>query len=571
MAHETLVHALIASAKTSEGFIFVDGREAETPVSFHTLEGRAARAASALSERGVTSGDCVAIILPTGPSFFDALLGCQRLGAVPVPLYPPVRLGRLDEYVDKTVAMLNAVRATALISDKRVRRILGRVVEQRPTPSIRAEDLLNATPYDGPLPSADDLAMVQFSSGTTVAPKPVALTHRQVIANVDAILSFVPTNDGIRRVGACWLPLYHDMGLIGCVFSAIVSAGTLVLIPPEQFLAKPYLWLRAISRHKVTTSPAPNFAYALCTERIKDEQMDGVDLSSWALALNGAEPVAPASLRAFTERFAQWGLSPNALTPVYGLAEAALAVTFSDPATPFTTVHVDRDALAAGRDIVPIPATPTTVELASVGTPLPGFAVRVCTASGDDVATGSVGRVVVSGPSLMRGYLHREEQPIADGWLDTGDLGVVLGGDLFITGRAKDVVVLRGQNHAPHDIERAVDGIEGVRTGCAVAVGDVTEDGERLMVFVEARSPTNDMAAACHSAIRSCTGLEPSLVTILEPGTIPRTSSGKLRRGETLRRFHAGTLAPPESVSAWRMAGHLARSAVGWARARKSG
>ena len=570
MPHETLVHALAAGAKTPEGFIFVDGREAETSMSFHTLEERAARAASALRDRGVEPGDCVAIILPTGPSFFDALLGCQRLGAVPVPLYPPVRLGRMDEYVDKTVAMLNAVRATALISDKRVRRILGRVVEQRPTPSIRAEELLSAELYDGPLPSADDLAMVQFSSGTTVAPKPVALTHRQVIANVDAILSFVPTNDGVRRVGACWLPLYHDMGLIGCVFSAIVSAGTLVLIPPEQFLAKPHLWLRAISRHSVTTSPAPNFAYALCTERIKDEQMDGVDLSMWALALNGAEPVAPASLRAFTKRFAQWGLSPNALTPVYGLAEAALAVTFSDPTTPFTTLHVDRDALATGHNIAAISPSATTVELASVGTPLPGFAIRVCTATGDDAADGTIGRVLASGPSLMRGYLHRDEQPIEDGWLDTGDLGVVLGGDLFITGRAKDVVVLRGQNHAPHDIERAVDGIEGVRTGCAVAVGDVSEDGERLMVFVEARTPTDDMAAACHSAIRSRTGLEPSLVTILEPGTIPRTSSGKLRRGETLRRFHAGTLAAPESISAWRMAGHLARSAVGWARARRS-
>jgi fatty-acyl-CoA synthase len=570
MAHETLVHALTASARTREGFVFVDGREAETPLSFKTLEDRAARAATVLKDRGVKPGDCVAIILPTGPTFFDALLGCQRLGAVPVPLYPPVRLGRLDEYVDKTVAMLNAVRAVALISDKRVRRILGRVVEQRPTPSISVEELLTGTPYDGPLPSADDLAMVQFSSGTTVAPKPVALTHRQVIANVDAILSFVPTNDGVRRVGAFWLPLYHDMGLVGCVFSAIVAAGTLILIPPEQFLAKPHLWLRAISRHNVTTSPAPNFAYALCTERITDEQMDGVDLSTWALALNGAEPVAPASLRAFTQRFAQWGLSENALTPVYGLAEAALAVTFSDPRAPFTTVHVHRDALASGHDIVPIPAGDITVELASVGTPLPGFAIRVCNSAGDNVDDGTVGRVFASGPSLMQGYLHRDEQPIQAGWLDTGDLGIVLGGDLFITGRAKDVVVLRGQNHAPHDIERAVDGIEGVRTGCAVAVGDVSEAGERLMVFVEARIPTDDLAAACHSAIRSRTGLEPSLVTILEPGTIPRTSSGKLRRGETLRRFHAGTLAPPASVSAWRMAGHLARSAVGWARSRRS-
>ena len=562
----TLPSVLHHAADSGRSYIFVGGKEQETRLPFAELNDAVSRVAGFLQSKGIGPGDRVALVLPTSPAFLYAMYGCQRLGAVPVPLYPPVRLGRMDEYVDRTVAMLNAVDASALISDKRVRRILGRVAEARPTPLIKAEDLLTGDVFTGPGPGPDDLAMVQFSSGTTVAPKPVGLTHRQVLANVHAILARMRTVYDGPQVGACWLPLYHDMGLIGCVFSAIAAPGDLVLIAPEQFLAKPHLWLRAIHRHKVTVSPAPNFAYALCTERVTDEQMAGCDLSSWRFALNGAEPVAPASLRAFTQRFAEWGLLNTALTPVYGLAEASLAVTFSEPSDTVHTVHVDRAVLAAGRGISAVNATETTTELASVGTPLDGFDVQIRDANNSSLNEGDVGTVWAKGPSVMQGYLGRDEQPFDGDWLNTGDLGLFLDGQLFITGRAKDVVVLRGQNHAPHDIERAVDDVDGVRTGCAVAVGDVSSDGERLLVFVEAREPSDDLATGCRTAIRSRTGLDPDLVTVLEPGTIPRTSSGKLRRGETLKRFHAGTLLPPDSTSAWRMAGHLARSMLGWAR-----
>jgi acyl-CoA synthetase (AMP-forming)/AMP-acid ligase II len=356
-----------------------------------------------------------------------------------------------------------------------------------------------------------------------------------------------------------WLPLYHDMGLIGCILPALDRPSDITLIPPEAFLARPAIWLRALSNYEGTISPAPDFAYALCVERIRDEELDGVDLSKWCAALNGAEPIAPATLRAFRDRFARWGLRSEALTPVYGLSEAALAVTFSPMSEPFRTVRVDGEQLSQGRAV---PVDAEGIELASVGPPLPGFGVEVRSSEGERLAEGTVGHIHVSGPSVMKGYLDRDEQPIVDGWLNTGDLGFLTRGELVITGRAKDVIVLRGRNHAPQDLERAVDPVEGIRTGCAVAVGVVGEQGEQLIVFVEARSPREDLARDCLHAIQKATGLRPDLVLVLEPGTLPRTSSGKLRRGESLRRWQAGTLVPPQSVSVLKLAGTMARSTL---------
>lgn len=405
--------------------------------------------------------------------------------------------------------------------------------------------------------------MVQFSSGTTVAPKPVSLTHSQVLANSRAIsrmlLDRFPEAEGHAHCGVSWLPLYHDMGLIGCILPALDYPSDITLIPPEAFLARPALWLRALSTYGGTISPAPDFAYALCVERIKDAELEGVDLSRWVAALDGAEPISPANLRAFVERFGQWGLRESALTPVYGLSEAALAVTFAEMSEPWRSVRVDGAALARGRALV---VEEGGVELARLGPPLPGFEMEIRSAQGVVLPEERVGRLHVRGPSVMAGYLDRTEQPIVDGWLDTGDLGFVFEGELVITGRAKDVIVLRGRNHAPQDLERAVDEVEGVRTGCAVAVGRVSEAGEQVLLFVEVREPREGMADDCMRAVQAATGLRPDLVQLLEPGTLPRTSSGKLRRGEAMRRWEAGELTPPESVTALRLAGALARSAL---------
>jgi acyl-CoA synthetase (AMP-forming)/AMP-acid ligase II len=371
-----------------------------------------------------------------------------------------------------------------------------------------------------------------------------------------------------------WLPLYHDMGLIGCILPALERPGQLTLIPPEEFIVRPALWLQAISRYRATLSAAPNFAYALCTRKVRDEEMDGVDLSSWQVAINGAETVVPEVIRAFAGRFARWGFRPAAMTPVYGLSEAALAVTFSDPWQPCRSRHFDRAALAAGRAV---PAD-TGLELVSVGRPLPGFEVAIADGRPGRLDDGQVGRVLVRGPSLMAGYLHQDEataRTLRDGWLDTGDRGFLLDGELHLTGRDKDVLIVNGQNHAPEELERATESLAGVRAGCAVAVafrpeGAVTD--EVLLLVEAARDAAVDdragLARQCAERVLAATGVAPARVELLPPGTLPRTSSGKLRRQEALRRYLDGTLTPPKRVTAALLAGETVRSGLAFLRAR---
>ncbi len=577
-ARDTLVDCLLRAGEREtarDGLTFIDAQEREERLSWATVRDRALRAAGALHAQGVRPGDRVVLVLPTCPQFMDAFFGCTLLGAVPVPVYPPVRLGRLEEYYDRTAAMLRAVDAVALVSDARVRRLLGQVVARaRPRLGVISAEELSAGPAHAPVAARpDQLCMVQFSSGTTVDPKAVGLTHGAVLANVEALIEQILRVEPEVPGGASWLPLYHDMGLIGCLFPAVYHPGPLALISPEIFLLKPALWLRAIARHRATVSPAPNFAYGLVLERVRDEDLADVDgrgtrcdLSSWGMALNGAEPIAPRTLRAFRERFAAWGLRPEALTPVYGLSEASLAVTFSDPLTPFRTVRFERGSLAQGEARPASEQQPAerAVEMVSVGRPLTGFQVQIRSREGALLPEAALGHIHVAGPSLTSGYLNRDESPVREGWLDTGDLGFLMDGELYITGRAKDVLILRGRNHAPQEIEHAVDAVEGVRTGCAAAVAELSEEGERLLVFVEVREPTPTLAEDCRKAVLGSTGLDPGLVVLLEAGTLPRTSSGKIRRAETLRRWQSGELLPPKKVTPWLLAGALARSALGY-------
>jgi acyl-CoA synthetase (AMP-forming)/AMP-acid ligase II len=300
--------------------------------------------------------------------------------------------------------------------------------------------------------------------------------------------------------------------------------------------------------------------------------LDGVDLSSWRVALNGAEPVAPAVLRAFIERFSRWGLRREALTPVYGLSEAALAVTFSALDRPFTSTRFDREALATGGRAVP---ESDGVELVSVGRPLPDFELRLLDADHRPVGDNRIGRLLVRGPSLMDGYLGRPDDTAAalrNGWLDTGDLGFLHDGELYLTGRAKDVLILNGRNHSPSEVEHAVDTVSGVRTGCAVAASWRPDDAIRewLVVLVEAaRGVAEDLwsgiARDCIAEVRAATGLAIDRIEVLPAGTLPRTSSGKLRRVEALRRWLAGELTAPTAVGPVQIAGAMVRSSLAFA------
>jgi len=573
--HPTLVHALLAAAPHPSGVTFVGLSERETFLSWREVLARAARAAAAIAALGVEPGDRVAIVLRTEPAFLDAFLGCWLAGAVPVPLYPPVRLGRMDEYVRATGRMLEVSGARVVLSRGGVKRLLGEaVLRAGPTLGCHDADELLSVPGQVERDVApDELGVVQFSSGSTVDPRPVALTHGALAAQADALVAAV--RPGPADVLVSWLPLYHDMGLMGALLGAMSYPGPLVLIPPEHFLARPALWLRAIARHRGTISAAPSFAYAYAADRVKDAEMEGQSLATWRLALDGAEQVSAEAMRRFAGRFERWGFDPGALVPVYGLAEAALAVTFGRPGRAATSRRVDPVRLA--RDGV---AVPGGREVVSVGTPVPGVEVELRDGSDEAVPEGRLGRIHVRGPSLMREYVgdaRATAQALRGGWLDTGDLGFVSGGELFVHGRAKDVVVVHGANHAPEEFESALADVPGVRAGCAIAAGfsPDAEDGEALLVLVERRRGAAESDAAIEAAARrgilERTGVAAHTVRVLAPGTLPRTSSGKLRRQEAVRRFVAGTLAPPRSANALRLAIDVARSQLAYVLARRKG
>jgi fatty-acyl-CoA synthase len=572
--HRTLAHALEAAARHASGVTFVDLAERETFLSWREVRVRAERSAGALAAMGVRPGDRVAVVLRTEPAFLDALFGAWLAGAVPVPLYPPVRLGRMDEYVRATARMIAISGARLVVSGGGVRRLLGGAIELGAPPlGCRDAGELAASARGAAWDVApEDLGLVQFSSGSTVEPRPVALTHGALAAQADALVA--ATRATPADVLVSWLPLYHDMGLIGALLGAMSYPGPLVLIAPDHFLARPALWLRAVARHRGTLSAAPSFAYAYAADRVKDAELDGLSLATWRLALDGAEPVSAEAMRRFAARFARWGFDPGSLVPVYGLAEATLGLTFAAPGRPLAGRLVDPARLA--RDGL---AAPGRREVVSVGTPLPGVEVEVRDARGRSLPEGRLGRIFARGPSLMREYLGdpaATARALAGGWLDTGDLGFVADGELHVHGRAKDVVVVRGANHAPDEFEAAVAGVPGVRPGCVVAAGFAPgdADGEALLVLLERRRGARDDAAieaAARRAVLERTGISPHTVRVLAPGTLPRTSSGKLRRQEALRRFLAGSLAPPRRTTALRVALEAARSQLAYVRAWRRG
>lgn len=577
MIESTIGAALERAAASTRGIRFLDRRENETFLGYDQVYRRARIVAGTFQRLGIRPGDKIALVLPTAPEFFDAFYGAQLLGAVPVPLYPPVRLGRLDEYHLRTAQMMQAADVRLVCTDPRINRILGRTLAgAKPDLGCLLLEEPAGEPATPPAIDPDAPALIQFSSGTTITPKPVLLTHRQILANVATmeatILKAYPEKSGIVHSGVCWLPLYHDMGLIGCIILALYHVADITLIPPELFIARPAVWLRALSKYRGTISPAPNFAYSLCADRIKDEDLAGVDLSHWLCALNGAEPVTPSVLDRFIERFQPFGLREEALTPVYGLAEAALAVTFYDLKKRFRITHFNAELLAQGK----VKADPQGKPLVCLGAPLPGYELRFIDEDGEPCRRNEIGQVWVKGPSIMQGYYGRTretERALVDGWLNTGDLGFLYRGHLYLYGRAKDLIIIRGRNYAPQMIEQAINDLPGVRKGCTAAIGFVPEEGENegLIVFVERDRSGNTaddgrLGDEVSRRITEMTQLVAETVVVLDPGTLPRTSSGKIRRGETLKRYQADTLSPPKQMSVLRLAAEMMRSKIAAAR-----
>jgi len=545
-AAATLTEVLHFRARTMPGaphLLLYDDQERLSTLTFAELLAGAGAVARGLAAQGVRRGDTVALMLPTGKEFFFSFLGTLLEGAIPVPLYPPFRADRLEEYAQRQVAILRNAEARALVTFREAER-LARLLKPR-VPSLRsvatAERLGQEGPPGPPAASrAEDLALIQYTSGSTGEPRGVAVTNASLLANLRAIGAGTRVN--AEDVVVCWLPLYHDMGLIGCWLFSLFYGLPIVSMSPLEFLRRPERWLWAFNRHRGTLSPAPNFAYELCVRKVGDASIEGLDLTSWRVALNGAEPISPETLSRFQQRYGRHGFRPEAMMPVYGLAECTVALTFAPVGRAPRIDSVEREAFQKAKRAEP--ATTDGAEplrFVSVGRALPGHEVRVAGENDQPLPERVEGHVQFRGPSAMQGYYRNPEATAevrtADGWHRTGDLGYMAGGELFITGRTKDLIIKAGRNIYPQEIEELAADVEGVRRGCvaAFAVPEPKSGTEALVLVAETRA-TDSAARARITAeimrrVNSNARVSPDVVRLVPPQSIPKTPSGKLRRG----------------------------------------
>jgi acyl-CoA synthetase (AMP-forming)/AMP-acid ligase II len=573
-----------AKADPTLGFRFIseDGvpgfapkATSEASFSYTALERASARYGGALQSLGLKKGDRVALILPAAEDFVLCFFGAMRAGIVPVPIYPPLGLGQLQGYLDNTRHIVAKAGARALVTTAQIKRMLGTV--QAACPALEQVVAVEAIreslePLQPVKLAGDDIAFLQFTSGSTSRPKGVTLTHANLMANVKCI-----THDGLHMsgddVGVSWLPLYHDMGLIGFMLAPIIYRTPVVFLPPLLFLKRPVSWLQAMTRHKGTISFGPNFAYALCVKRIRERDLENLDLSSWRVAGCGAEPIRPETLESFAESFAKVGFSKKALLPSYGMAESSLAVSFTELSEGMKTLSVDGETLWAENFAKEVPADhPKAVRLVSCGPKFADHDIAVFASDDADSATplpeNAVGELRIKGPSVMTGYwedAERTREAFAGKWLKTGDLGLLHEGHVFICGRSKEVIIVNGRNYYPQDIEWEASHVEGVRKGNVIAFGarDNTErDRERVVVAFEVQdAPKNvdpkelalqkqPLGSAVRKAVLDGMNLTLDDVVPLGPGVLPKTSSGKLQRAKTRELYESGELLARRSARA---------------------
>ncbi|MDN5752360.1 MAG: AMP-binding protein, partial [Nitrosospira sp.] len=447
----------------------------EAGISYTALQKGALEIASGLLEYGLQPGQSVAIMLPTGRDYFSCFFGALLAGGVPVPIYPPARVSQIEDHLRRHAGILSNALATVLITApeaKPVARLLQAQVE-----TLRAVVTVVELSMPGQAPAysiqAGQVALLQYTSGSTANPKGVALTHANLLTNIRAMGQAAKVSS--TDVFVSWLPLYHDMGLIGAWLGSLYYACPLVVMSPIAFLARPERWLWAIHQHRGTLSASPNFGYELCLRKIPDDVLGGLDLSSWRMAFNGAEPVSPETIINFTQRFTRHGLRPGCIAPVYGLAECSVGLAFPPPGRGPLIDCVKRDKFTRSGQADPAGDEEAgALRFVACGRPLPGHQIKIVDATGNEVGERVEGRLEFKGPSATGGYFRNPEQNrllFHDGWLDSGDFAYLAAGDLYLTGRAKDIIIRAGRNIYPHELEEAVGNIPGIRKGCVAVFG----------------------------------------------------------------------------------------------------
>jgi fatty-acyl-CoA synthase len=561
VAADTLVSCLASAPRDpARGFRFKSLDSAERFFSFAELEREAELRASQLLGLGLERGDRIALVIADPAEFVLSFLGAAIGGIVPVPIYPRASFKAKNAYENTVAHIVRAAGAKLILATEPAREVMEEVLalDLAGVRLAMLGDVQAATPTSIPNRAdperirPDDLCFLQFTSGSTSLPKGVMVTHGNLVANARSFLG----EGGVNRVdddlAVGWLPLYHDMGLIGFVLGTIICNIPTVLIPTEAFGRRPNIWLDTLSQHKATITFAPNFAYALATKRAREKDLEHLDLSRMRVAGCGAEPINPKVMRDFARRFARCGFRAEALLPAYGMAEATLAITFHPTFAPMITDTVDAAQMKRGEaspreTACDDPNDPqATVELVCCGRAFPGHELKIVGEQGRALGDRQVGEIWTRGPSITSGYFGNPEataEAWSDGWLHTGDLGYLVDGRLYVCGRSKDLIIIRGANFYPQDIEWAVSDIEGVRRDNVVAFS-VMRDGEETLI-VSAEGGSADAPAlrkAIAAKVAETSGLTVGHVAVVRVGSLPKTSSGKVQRRRTKQLFEAGEL-----------------------------
>jgi len=541
---------------TTKGYTFLDRDQDGNFYSFQKLREEAMRRAAHFRSYGLKKGDRLAMVIPEGEDFVPTFLGAVWAGIVPVPLYPPLSLGKLDAYVDTLIGILTKARPLYVVTSSKVQTIIWGGISKVPSIKgvITTEELLTPAPAGASGEKADvgpdDLCFLQFTSGSTSTPKGVAVTHANLRANswaimVDGLKSHTDVDHGVS-----WLPLYHDMGLIGFVIAPMFHRVSVTFIPTMTFVRNATIWLRTIHRVRGTITFAPNFAYALAVKRAKPEQIASLDLSSMRHFGCGAEPINSTTMRSFVETFSKSGLKPEAMLPSYGMAEATLAISFIGVDEAISTDVIDTNAYQQDRKAEPAPvealANGKAQEVVCCGKPFPKHEVGIFDDAGKRLGERAIGEIWVRGPSVARGYYEdpeATERAFGNGWLKTGDFGYLANGNVYITGRKKDIIIINGRNYDPQRMEWIVDELPEVRKGSTVAFSRPGSTSEELVIVLESRTqkPT-ELIELVKQKINENLQLIPVDVVLAPVGSLPRTSSGKLQRAKTRQQYLDGTV-----------------------------
>ncbi|MDH3379316.1 MAG: AMP-binding protein [Gammaproteobacteria bacterium] len=533
-------------------------------VTYGDLHARACKSAAALQSLGVEPGDRVAIMLPTCISYFDSFYGVVLAGAIPAPIYPPVRRSQLEDHLARQSTILNNCQPKVLITVDEAKSLAHLLQAQVPVLRrvVTPQELLQIDAnYQSPAVREEDIAFLQYTSGSTGNPKGVVLTHRNLLANIRADGEHIKAND--QDVFVSWLPLYHDMGLIGAWLGSLYFAIPLVCMSPLTFLSRPQRWLWAIHRYRGSLSAAPNFAYELCLTKIRDKDIEGLNLSSWRVAFNGAEAVSAQTIERFTQRFAPAGFRPQTMYPVYGLAECTVGLAFPPLGRPPVIDRVQRDVLMEQGQAIPADdGDQGAVRIVASGQPLRGHEIRIVDDQHRELPERQVGHLQFRGPSTTSGYYRQAQVTQAlfhDGWLGSGDRAYMVGGDVFITGRQKDLIIRAGRNIYPEEIEEALSHIDGVRMGRVAVFGSNDPDSgtERLIVVAETRTTDDAEKQTLHEKIAALTtdlaGTPPDEVVLAPAGTVLKTSSGKLRRSDCRTLYEENAIGKPRPAVSWQL------------------